>query len=60
MAGKTVIVVNMNPSVGDFDETQHVLSNSAIAQDLKLLKENMPEVEFVVLLFILPFYAPCD
>ncbi|CAM9411848.1 unnamed protein product, partial [Chrysoparadoxa australica] len=37
--GRTVMVVNINPSLEDFDETQHVLTNSAVAQEVKALKD---------------------
>ncbi|CAM9859795.1 unnamed protein product [Ascophyllum nodosum] len=38
-AGKTVMVVNINPSIEDFDETQQVLKNSTIAREVKTVKD---------------------
>ncbi|CAM9282967.1 unnamed protein product, partial [Laminaria digitata] len=38
-AGKTVMVVNINPSTEDFDETQQVLKNSTIARDVKTVRD---------------------
>ncbi|CAN0067936.1 unnamed protein product [Pylaiella littoralis] len=39
-AGKTVMVVNINPSTVDFDETQQVLKNSTIAREVKTVKDD--------------------
>eukprot|EP00752_Nemacystus_decipiens_P010965 g9745.t2 len=39
-AGKTVMVVNINPSTADFDETQQVLKNSTIAREVKTVKDD--------------------
>lgn len=33
-AGRTVMIVNVNPSPTDFDETQHVLSYATVAKDI--------------------------
>eukprot|EP00814_Leptocylindrus_danicus_P010070 CAMPEP_0116032760 /NCGR_PEP_ID=MMETSP0321-20121206/18398_1 /TAXON_ID=163516 /ORGANISM="Leptocylindrus danicus var. danicus, Strain B650" /LENGTH=691 /DNA_ID=CAMNT_0003508331 /DNA_START=33 /DNA_END=2109 /DNA_ORIENTATION=- len=33
-AGRTVMIVNVNPSPTDFDETQHVLSYATVAKDV--------------------------
>lgn len=35
-AKRTTMLVNVNPSAVDFDETQHVLSYAAVARDVKL------------------------
>jgi len=34
--GKTVMIVNVNPSAADFDETQHVLSYAVVAKNVKI------------------------
>ncbi|CAM9754180.1 unnamed protein product [Ectocarpus sp. 12 AP-2014] len=39
-AGKTVMVVNINPSTDDFDETQQVLKNSTIAREVKTVRDD--------------------
>eukprot|EP00592_Proboscia_alata_P004557 CAMPEP_0194369652 /NCGR_PEP_ID=MMETSP0174-20130528/17978_1 /TAXON_ID=216777 /ORGANISM="Proboscia alata, Strain PI-D3" /LENGTH=1069 /DNA_ID=CAMNT_0039146723 /DNA_START=48 /DNA_END=3257 /DNA_ORIENTATION=- len=36
VAGRTVMIVNANPSVEDFDETQHVLSYAAVVRKVKI------------------------
>lgn len=37
--GKTVLIVNLNPQLSDFDESQHVLANSALAQEVTTVKD---------------------
>jgi hypothetical protein len=38
-AGRTVMIVNVNPQPDDYDETQHVLNSAAIAQSVKITNE---------------------
>ena len=35
-AGKTVMIVNVNPQPADYDETQHVLNSAAITMTVKI------------------------
>ena len=39
-AGRTVMIVNVNPQPADYDETQHVLNSAAIAQSVKITNED--------------------
>jgi len=38
-AGRTVMIVNVNPQPDDYDETQHVLNSAAIAQSVRITNE---------------------
>ena len=38
-AGRTVMIVNVNPQPDDYDETQHVLNSAAIAQSVKITND---------------------
>ena len=40
-AARTAMVVNVNPSVADFDETQHVLAYASKAKNIKMKPEDM-------------------
>jgi len=46
-AGRTVMIVNVNPQPADYDETQHVLNSATIAQSVKVNNEEFVKKEKV-------------
>ncbi|GMI00284.1 hypothetical protein TrST_g3119 [Triparma strigata] len=44
-AGKTVMIVNVNPQPADYDETQHVLNSATIAQSVKISNDEFVKKE---------------